>query len=371
MEKMKILFIITRGDTIGGAQIHVFTLVSHLKKCGYDVLVVYGGSESVFFDLLNTNSIPSISIPYFKNSVSPFFDVRTVLKVDKIINTFSPDLICLHSTKAGILFRLSGYFRRIPVVLTVHGWAFTNGVSYKRQLIFSLIEKYFSKFITKYILVSNFDLQLAKQKNIAKLSKFELIHNGINKIPSMNSKSFSIGYGLTIVMISRFDEQKDQKLLLEACADLEEITIDFVGDGPKFNHVKNYFNNGKFRCKANFHGLQTNIASFLERADLFALVSNWEGFPLSTLEAMSFYLPVIVSNVGGASEAVSEGVNGFVVPKGDKKALKEKIEFLLKNKSSLKTLGNASFSIFHSYFSAETMIEKTINLYEKTLRNKN
>jgi len=56
----------------------------------------------------------------------------------------------------------------------------------------------------------------------------------------------------------------------------------------------------------------------LSKAQIFVLVSNWEGFPLTILEAMRAGLPVVASDVGGVREAVDDGNTGLPVPRGEK-----------------------------------------------------
>ncbi len=69
--------------------------------------------------------------------------------------------------------------------------------------------------------------------------------------------------------------------------------------------------------KVFFEGAVNNVPDYLQKADVFLLITNWEGLPISILEAMSYGLPVIASDVAGVKEEVLDGVNGFVVPRKD------------------------------------------------------
>ena len=65
----------------------------------------------------------------------------------------------------------------------------------------------------------------------------------------------------------------------------------------------------------HFLGTGQDITELLHKSDLFVLISDWEGLPLSILEAMRCGLPIIASDVGGVKEAVVHSENGYLIPK--------------------------------------------------------
>jgi glycosyltransferase involved in cell wall biosynthesis len=204
-----------------------------------------------------------------------------------------------------------GFFLRIPTFLTVHGWSFSGGVSNLQKIIMITLEKVLSFAIYRYIVVSDYDLNLALRYRITKRDKLKLNYNGV--VISDNIKeNFSSG-DLHLIMVARFDKQKDQRMLMDVCSKFKNITLSLVGDGPTRSSLESMVKSGSFNCKVNFLGFRKDINSLLLKSDVFVLMSNWEGFPISTLEAMSVGLPVIVSNVGGAAECVTDGVNGFTI----------------------------------------------------------
>jgi glycosyltransferase involved in cell wall biosynthesis len=83
---------------------------------------------------------------------------------------------------------------------------------------------------------------------------------------------------------------------------------------------------------------------------------------------MSFGKPVVASNVGGISEAVFDGVNGFLVPAGDVDALAEAVLRLVKDRCLRERMGQAGREILGKRFSSEEIVRKTIKLYEEVIR---
>jgi glycosyltransferase involved in cell wall biosynthesis len=99
----------------------------------------------------------------------------------------------------------------------------------------------------------------------------------------------------------------------------------------------------------------------------FALISNWEGFPRTTLEAMRAGLPVVVSDVGGASEAVGEGVTGFKISRGDVDGLRQRLRALTNDPILRKEMGQAARKLYESEFSFDHMFRQTVRVYKELL----
>ena len=122
--------------------------------------------------------------------------------------------------------------------------------------------------------------------------------------------------------------------------------------------------------KFEFLGYENDVYKYLSNCDLFVLISNWEGFPISTLEAMSFGKPCIISNVGGASEAIENGVNGYVINRGDDKSLSQKINLVKSNPDLRLEMGLASKRIVEEKFSEDIMFNNTIEFFNKIINKK-
>jgi glycosyltransferase involved in cell wall biosynthesis len=364
---MKVIIIITRGDTIGGAQTHVFLLAKYLLYQGLDVLVVYGGEKTQLHSLLTAHNIPSCNVKTFKKEISFFSDIGAIRKLNEIVKSFQPDIVSLHSSKAGILGRIVARLNRIKNIVTVHGWSFSEGVSPNRSRVYRFLERITFSLTDKFILVSNYDLELAMTNGFRKIEKFSVIHNGIEvtRLPDLELQNSGI---VKICMVARFDEQKDQQSLIRAAAHLNNIVIDFYGDGPRLAFCKDLARELQVEEKVIFHGFSTDVKSALQSADIFALISNWEGFPISTLEAMEAGLPVVVSDVGGAGECVVDGVNGFLVPRGDVDEITQRLKLMVCDPDLTKKMGTASRRIFVEKFTVQTMINQTLDIYGEVLR---
>lgn len=364
---MKILYLITKSEA-GGAQTHIFQLSEALLKKGNSVAIMSfpGG-------WLETESrkigVKFYDNKYFSNNLNLFFIIRSMKRIQEVINEFQPDLISCHSTMAGLLGR-AVIRNKIPTIFTAHGWAFTQGTSSVRARIIVLLEKIASNFCSKIICVSNFDKKIAIKNNIASNDKLIAIHNGVRVQKDVNLSKKEVGYPLKIVFVGRLVKQKDPMLLLRAYNQLgvelkKKSEVLIIGEGDKRKNLESFIKKHNLNERVKLLGVlpREKVFDVLKKSNIFVLTSNWEGFPRSILEAMSCGLPVIASNVGGVQESISEDC-GFIVERGDVEAVQLSLERLIQNLELVKTMSRNAQKKLKSNFSLEKMINKTEEIYE-------
>lgn len=118
----------------------------------------------------------------------------------------------------------------------------------------------------------------------------------------------------------------------------------------------------------HFAGGITNLREHLSAADIFVLPSRSEGFSNAIVEAMAASLPVVATDVGGNAEAVQSGVNGFIVPPEDPRALAAAITQLLVDPSRAQEMGAAGRHLAAEKFTTEAMMVQTTTTYRKLLK---
>jgi glycosyltransferase involved in cell wall biosynthesis len=357
--------VITRGDELGGAQMHVSSLADGLLRAGHQVHVITGVA-GVWAGVMYEAGV-SIEIENgMLREVNPLKDIAVVRRLSCRLKTLQPDLVCAHSSKAGMLARAAAKLAGIPCIFTAHGWAFTDGIPQPKKSIFRALEFLTAPLATKIVCVSDFDRNIAMRAGI-KPSRLVTIHNGVPDIDdSLRARPDSSDL-VRVTMVARFADQKDQDLLIRAASDLPWIELDFVGDGPRLASAKALARALGMESRVRFYGAQRQVAKILSDSHIFVLTSNFEGFPLSTLEAMRAGLPVIVSNVGGAGEAIVDGESGFLVPRGDLECLRERLQLLVDKPDRRLLMGNAARRRYEAEFSAETMVRRTLSLYEEAI----
>lgn len=365
---MKIAFIITRSDEIGGAHIHVHDLANWLIKKGYTVRVFVGG-EGVFTEKLCQSGIPFEPLKKLQRPISPVTDILAIKEIAKRLKEFQPDLVSIHSAKAGIIARLACAAVKQPCLFTAHGWSFTNGVAKHSRLIFRFLEKCLAPLSENIITVCESDRELALNSGVGHRQTIKTIHNGMPWLPKPNRRTHHLDdeIDVKLVMVARFEEQKDHGTLLEALSQLKELrwNLDFIGDGPLQDEVRALSKTLGLSDRVRFLGRRQDVPQLLESADIFVLTTNWEGFPRSIIEAMRACLPVVATAVAGVSEAVTQGETGYLVQPKDIESCAESLRVLIESPEHRQELGMKGRENFEQFFTFDAMASATVDLYEK------
>ncbi len=368
---MRIFYLITKSE-IGGAQTHVYQLSKHFIGTGDEIAVMAypGGWLELEVEKMGGKFYPN---RYLSNSPNPIKALKAIREIKRTVNDFNPDLIGCHSTAAGFLGRIA-IRNKIPTVFTAHGWAFTEGASFLRKYFVILTEKIAGKFCSKIICVSEFDRSLALKYQIASSDKIIVVYNGVEiqpvKIDSDCQDSQKTEAKKTkIVFVGRLAQPKDPLLLLKAfnglSSDLKDkVQVSIIGDGPKRKELERFIGENNLEQRVSLSGTipREKVFEFLRRSDIFVLISNWEGFPYTIIEAMSCGLAIIASDVGGVKEALNEYC-GILVKRGDGGEIKNALEKLLENPSSIKKMGESARKRVEREFSLERMLKETDEVY--------
>lgn len=346
---MKIFQIITVSE-YGGAQTIVANLIKALGS-DHEIFVLYGGDGEAW-DTLG-NGFTKIKLNNHRKEVS-WRDIGLLMKLFYYRVKYRPDVVHLHSSKMGVLGRIA--FCPKKIVYTVHGFDSIRK-AFNRFLI---IEKILKNRANKIIGVSQYDVDSMKEEGISE--NVERIYNGVvdqSIIPGYDQREDLVeklneikrAYPQIIMCISRISKQKKFDLFLDIAKCMPQYAFVWIGN----KEVVTAGTNNVF-CL----GEAQSACSYLRYADLFILPSNYEGLPMSLLEALAYGVPVIASAVGGVSE-VLDGENGFAVD-NNVAVFEEKINYILSNKDVKNKMSIYARRSYLANFTIEKMTDgyKTI-----------
>ncbi len=360
------LFVITRGDSIGGAQIHVRDLARAWMAKGLKVHCAVGSSGPLTEQLESFGATVHI-VEGLQRSINPFSDLTAIWRLRKVIRKVKPQVVSAHTAKAGLVARLAGALSGIKsrLIFTAHGWQFADGISRLQKLLVLGVERLCAPLSHRIITVSDYDYQLARANHIARRPRLQCIHNGMPDRPRINHVVWDGKRNLHLIMIARLQMQKDHDTLFRALSIWENANWDLtlVGDGPRQSELEVLSRNLGIHEKVKFLGQRVDAPELLEKADLFLLISHWEGFPRSILEAMRAVLPVVASDVGGSKESVENGKTGFLVQRRDVESLLRALTEYYKNPELLREHGNYGRQRFERNFTFEAMSTATWSAY--------
>lgn len=344
---MKILQIITLSE-LGGAQSVVANLSNRLCR-EHEVIVVAGEGDGSFWKILDP-AIEQVHCPTLKRRISPLNDVRTLLFFIGLYRRYRPDVVHLHSSKAGALGRLA--FPKHKIVYTVHGFDSIR-LAHRR---FVFIERLLQRRCKAIVGVSGYDVETLRAEGIT--HHVHKVFNGIETEDGQDVRPFpfSKDYEKTILCIARIVPQKNHRLFLAIAEALPQYAFVWIGNQQEMPHTPpNTF----------FLGNMAHAGAYCRYADLFILPSNYEGLPMVIIEAMSHSLPVVASNVGGVAEIVRNNINGFTVP-NDRDCFVKAILSATESLAVRNRLGSNALRIFQEELTAEQMVRAYMQLYKGT-----
>lgn len=353
---MKIFQIITVSE-YGGAQTIVANLVKTLSS-EHELFVLYGGDGEAWNAL--GNNFTKIKLNNHRKEVS-IRDISLLFKLYYYRFKYNPDVIHLHSSKMGVLGRI--VFSRKKTVYTVHGFDSIRK-AFNRFLV---VERFLKNSVYRIIGVSQYDVDSMREEGIYK--NVECIYNGVTDqyLEQIEIKDritteldrLKSSYSKIVMCISRISKQKKFDLFLDIAKQMPQYAFVWIGNKTDMNDVpSNVF------CLGEAH----LACSYLKYADLFILPSNYEGLPMSLLEALAFGVPVVASAVGGITE-VLDGKNGFAVD-NDVNLFTEKIEYIFSDENIKKSMSIHARQSYLANFTIEKMVDGYKSVFNAILANK-
>ena len=364
---MKIAFVITRADAVGGATIHVRDLAVALAAQGHTPTVLVGGSGPVSREL-DAFGIRVISLRRLGRPLHPLRDALAAREIAAAIRRLQPDLVSAHTAKAGFLARLACSGMDVPVLYTPHGWTIGDRISPRAGRFYRVAERLAAPLADAIVNVCGYERRLAAAHSIGRDRQHRVIYNGMPDIP-FELRARPESDPPHIAMVARFEPPKDHETLLRALAGLHEFdwTCELVGDGPGLATAQALATRLGLRPRVRFVGATAHVATALADAQIFVLTTCSEAFPRSVLEAMRAGLPVVASDVGGVGEAVGHGVTGLLVPRQSVAALEDALGELITDRDMRVRLGAAGRRMYESRFTFGRMLAQTLALYEEVM----
>lgn len=341
MAKKKIVHI---AQSAGGVAEYLYIFVKNLDNVNYEnILIVsddYEGQIERFKPYVsNIYIVPMIREIEFKS------DIKAIFKVRKILKQIKPDIVYMHSSKAGAIGRIALAFNfQIPVLYNAHGWYFNATISKKKKKFFALIEKMLALKTKMIINISKSEYDSAIKNKIAPEKKMCIIENGIdfdkfkdnNKYRKETREKYNIkDEEIVIGVVGRLSEQKDPMTMIKAFKLVNDVKSNtklmYVGSGNLEEDVKEYAKEAGILDKIIITGWVSNVEEYIPAFDMAALPSKWEGFGLVLIEYMACDKPIVASDIGGIPDIIKDKENGLLCKCNDYKDLSEKLLYLINN----------------------------------------
>jgi glycosyltransferase involved in cell wall biosynthesis len=348
----------------GGVLFLLHQLIKAQISSGCDVTLVHSiRSDTPSSDILDKLFPPPtlrIILPMVTN-ISLKSDLTSFRNLSKLFKAIQPDIIHLHSSKAGALGRAAAKYVGMgnKVYYSPHGFSFLRcDISFFKRKIFFLMEMLGGLICGRLIASSASEAELAE--TLVGRRRVYLVENCTDISEAPNAKIPSMK-PVRIMSAGRLCYQKGPWRFWDLAASLKTEFANFVwvGDGEMREEIKRRDSSG-----------DVLIAGWVDRdrlwqemllSDIFIMTSLWEGMPLTLIDAQALGLPAIVPDVVGCRDVVIDGITGYVC-KTDCDLL-EKTRELIHDVRLRMRMGEAARNMCLKRFSVQRMNNEMMKIY--------
>jgi glycosyltransferase involved in cell wall biosynthesis len=349
-------------------------LICTFIENGHDVVAMSASTDDKLISEIVSLGCKFIPIPIERNGLNPLSDFKLLISLWRLFRFEKPDVILSYTIKpviwGGIAARIFGRARFYGLI-TGLGFAFQRG-GFKRNLIESIGTNLYRLALAESsgVIFQNPDNQqvFIDSGIVPKEKTFRVFGSGVNVLRYEN---LPLPEGSPIFLtIARLLGEKGLREYAKAAELVKlkypEASFQFVGpedpspDGISIEEVMGWHNSGAIE----YLGGTDDVRPFINSCHIFVLASYHEGMPRTVLEAMSIGRPILTSNVEGCRETVTEGVNGYLVPKKDAQALAEKMIWFIENKHEWNEMAKQSRKIAEDKFDVHKVNESLLDIMQ-------
>ena len=370
MSKYKIIEV-SSDTNIGGAGKCLLTLLENFDYARFEVKVVLP-KNSLLKPHIDKLGIEVIEVDGIADKS---LDVGAISSLTKLFKAEKPDLVHTHaSMSARAAARLAG----AKVVYTRHS------VFPPSKKISKGPGKLINGAVNNYLADGIIAVAEAAKENLTdtgvSADKIRVILNGVDGLEKPSEmerlsikKRFGVKLGEKVIsIVARLEDIKGHEYFIEAAKLLLDNGIKarffIAGTGSYEENLKQKVKALGLSDKVIFTGFINDVDKLMSITDIQVNASyGTEATSLALLEGMSIGVPAVVSDFGGNPGVIKNGVNGYVVPKQNSRALADGIEKLLTNSRSYQQMKENSIRVFNESFTAAAMTRSTENYYLEVL----
>lgn len=343
----------------GGVFSYLVDLTGELLE-EFDIFVAYAVRPQTpenfqsYFD----SGVHFIEVKNFTRSLNLVKDIRAFIEIRKIAKKIHPDIIHLHSSKAGVLGRWAFNGRRIPLFYTPHGYSFLmSDQGRTKRMFYKFMERMSSARICQTVACS--EGEYIEAARLGRRATY--VNNGIN-LKKMRHILEKIGTvkksGITVFTMGRICYQKNPEMFQKLAENFPDLHFLWIGDGEMRNTLR--ADNIEITGWVD----RETALTLAKSADIFLLTSRWEGLPISLLEAMYMKKLCLVSDVTGNRDVIEDGKNGFLCR--DFKAFKTAL--IRAREQNLDSLIQQAYQDVLYRFNTGVMKRKYLRLYRRGMK---
>jgi glycosyltransferase involved in cell wall biosynthesis len=374
------------------------------------------GHEVVCFSMQDERNLPSdqseFFVPnvdfsntkgWFKKSLRFLYYPEAARRLEKLIEQEKPDIAHLHNIYHQLTYSILKPLRKhkIPVVHTLHDYQviapnyhlYSHGsideICKKRKYyrcvfrkcvrasflpsLLATLEAYlnwfmgFAKKVDLYISPSNF--LITKFREWGFKPEMKVINNFVHCdefVPEYTPGDYLLYFG-------RISKEKGIMTLIRAVKKLPDVKLKIVGLGPQKEMIESYLKKKQIKnVEVLGPRYSDDLFNIVKKARMIVSPSRWfENYPMSILEAMALGKPILASDIGGQTEMVTKGYNGWLVKPSSIVELREQIRKVYNDVHLIEQYGRNARRTIEQKNCAEVYARQIIETYNQVLGKKN
>jgi len=347
MNKIKVLIMLPHLRTGGGQQLAVDEAIGLQKDPKFDVeiLCMYSKEENIFTDKVDN---AKIKVTYLGKGEGA--SIHCIHKATMAIKKVKPDIVHTHLLALPYALEAALFYRKAKYFHTVHNIADKEAAGFMGKA-----EKFAYTF-TGFVPVAISDYcrdSIVDYYGINK-ERIPVIYNGIDTQRFACKKEYTKRKTdiLRFISIGRMQPVKRHLLMVEAFSEISKeyknIELVFLGDGELRAEVKKKISELGLEKRIILRGVVKNVEKELNDSHIYLMCSDYEGLPLSILEAMSCGLPVIATKAGGTIDVV-DSKNGILCNIGDRDQIANAMKKMIDNNDMREKMAESSLNRANAY----------------------
>ena len=355
----KRLAIVNHNLGSGGAEKLIYDMALELKerKINFSIILLTSFNDIYGEKLLEEG----IDVIYLSNKWD-IYSPKNIFRLKKILKNY--DIIHTNTYASQIWTSFASLFlpSKIKFITTEHNTSNNR----RGKVYFRYLDKWMYSRYTNIVSIT-VNVQKELQNWIKLKSDYKIIKNGIKLDKYINAKKsnredFKLKENDKVICkVARFNKVKTHETLIEALNLLpKNYKIVLLGEGETKADIKNLVKKYNLESRVIFLGYRLDVPEIIKMCDISVLTSEYEGLPISAIEAM-LLTPFIGSDVPGIRELV-EGYGELFEYKNEKK-LSEKIRVILEDKKKYDLIKNRC-KIKAKEFDIKCVVEDYIKVYK-------
>ena len=369
-ENNSIAILCTGLNDFGGVINLIHSWLKNINRSKFNVYFIFYSKNQKCIDYLVNNLDKSITAKFiFLKREKYLFPLFTIFKLGQIIKKNNIKLVHSFFIQSDLIaYCAKKLFNTNIKLVSAQVGKLINCAPLKKQAYLSINKFIRDKFDLNIVISNGLLNELISEKQIRSFNS-KVIHSGIETV-NENSRNHPLQTeNLNISVISRLSQEKGIIYYIKAISEISKLNkfsklkFNIYGDGTDKAYLEKITFDLNLSATITFHNRVKDIDNILMQTDILVCPSLTEGLPILILEALSYKVCVVATDVGGVKELIINNETGILVKSKNVVELSDAIIKLLENPKLITILGENGRKFVIKHFSIKDKIEELENTY--------